>query len=83
MITEGKLFLFFIDTCCDPSSELSRQDGSDEGSQHMFYAELIKSIPNYHQILRLISVPSNAQAGSHNDVKSLGNSRYSGRSRAA
>ena len=29
----------------------SRQDVSDEASQHMFYAELIKkSIPNYHQI---------------------------------
>ena len=37
----------------------------------MFYAELIKSIPNYHQILTLISVPSNAQAGSHNRQRSL------------
>ena len=49
----------------------------------MFYAELIKSIPNNHQILPLISVQSNAQAGSHYNVKILGNSHYSGRSRAA
>ena len=46
----------------------------------MFYAELIKSIPNYHQILPLISVPSNAQAASNNKI--LGNGHYSGRSRA-
>ena len=32
------LFLFLIETIgCDPSSEPSHQDGSDEGSQHMFY----------------------------------------------
>ena len=49
----------------------------------MFNAELIKSIPNYHQILLLINVPSNAQAGSHNNVKILGNGHYSERSRAA
>ena len=42
----------------------------------MFYAELIKSIPNYHQILPLISVPSNAQAGSHNNVKILQRSLF-------
>ena len=36
MIIVGKFFLFLIETiCCDPSSEPSRQDGSDEGSQHM------------------------------------------------
>ena len=55
MIIEGYFFLFLIETiCCDPSSELSSRDGSDEGSQHMFYAELIKIITNYHQILLLI-----------------------------
>ena len=37
---------------CDPSSELSQQDSSDEGSQHMF--SLTKINPNYHQILPLI-----------------------------
>ena len=39
----GYFFLFLIETlcymsdpiCCEPSSELSRRDGSDEGSQHM------------------------------------------------
>ena len=40
------IFLFLIQIiCCDPSSEPSRQDGSDEESQHhdiRFYAELTK-----------------------------------------
>ena len=41
--------------CCDPSSDLSLQDSSDEGSQHMFLCtELTVIIPNYHQILPLI-----------------------------
>ena len=31
-----------------------RRDGSDEGSQHMFYAELTKNFPNYQQIFPLI-----------------------------
>ena len=57
------LFLFLIETIfcdpqlnclCDPSSEPSQQDASDEGPQHVFYAELTKIIPNYHQILLLI-----------------------------
>ena len=31
-------FLFLIETIyCDPSSEPSGRDGSDEGSQHMFF----------------------------------------------
>ena len=30
------------------------QDSSDERSQHMFYAELTKIIPNYHPKLPLI-----------------------------
>ena len=63
------IFLFLFETiCCDPSSELSRRDGSDEGLPHLnhlietvqmrahnicFYAELTKIIPNYHQILTL------------------------------
>ena len=34
IIIEG---LFFVGPiCCDPSSEPSHHDGSDEGSQHMF-----------------------------------------------
>ena len=37
MIIEGYFFLFLIETICyDPSSEPSRRDGSDEGSQRMF-----------------------------------------------
>ena len=35
MISEGYFFLFLIETiCCDPSSEPSQKDSSDEGSQH-------------------------------------------------
>ena len=34
--------------CCDPSSELSHQDHSDEGSQHVV---LVRNKKNYHQIL--------------------------------
>ena len=38
-----KIFLFLIKTiCCEPSFEPFCRDGSDEGSQHMFYAELTK-----------------------------------------
>ena len=37
--------------CCDPSSEPSCQDGSDEGSQQMVLMRIKK---NYHQILPLI-----------------------------
>ena len=52
MIIEGYFFSHLFETpCCDPSSELNHQDGSDERSQHVFYAELTKFIPNYHQRL--------------------------------
>ena len=37
--------------CCDPSSEPSRRDGSDEGSQHMVS---MRNKKNYHKILPLI-----------------------------
>ena len=41
MIIEGYCFLFLIETIrCDPSSEPSRQDGSDEGSKHVFMHSL-------------------------------------------
>ena len=40
-------------TCCVSSSEPSRQDGSDEGPQHMFQREIRKLSLNYHQILLL------------------------------
>ena len=42
MINEG----FLIETlCCDPSSEPSHWDGSDEGSQHMFLCRSSKNYP--------------------------------------
>ena len=34
--------------CCDPSSESSRRDGSDEGSQHMVS---MKTKKNDHKLL--------------------------------
>ena len=47
MITERLFFLFLIETiCCDPSSELSRRDGSDEGSQHMVLCRINKNYPS-------------------------------------
>ena len=36
MIIRNIFFLFLSETiCCDPSSEQSHRDGSDEGPQHM------------------------------------------------
>ena len=37
-----------------PYAETPHRDGSVEGLQHIFYAELTKIIPNCHQILPLI-----------------------------
>ena len=37
------------------SSEPSHRNGSDEGSQHMFYTELTKIIHTYHQIFQVLS----------------------------
>ena len=34
---------------CDPLSEPSHQNGSDYGSEYMFYAKLTKTIRNYHK----------------------------------
>ena len=46
MINEGLCFFFLIETiCCDPSSEPSGQDSSDEGSQHMFLCRINKNNP--------------------------------------
>ena len=39
---------FYIKSCCDPSSEPSQQDSSDEGSQHMVS---MRNKKNCHQIL--------------------------------
>ena len=44
MIIEGKFFLFLIETiCCDPSSEPSHQDGSNEGSQYTVLCRIKKN----------------------------------------
>ena len=46
MITEGYFFLFLIETvCCDPSSEPSHQNSSDEGSQHIMLCGINKNYP--------------------------------------
>ena len=48
------IFLYLIKTvCCDPSSEMSPRDDSDEGHNICFQAELTKIIPCYHQIILL------------------------------
>ena len=40
------IFIFLIENIsCDPLSELSRQDGSDEGSQHMVLCRINKNYP--------------------------------------
>ena len=45
-LIEGQVFLFLIETIsCDPSSEPSRQDGSDVGSQHTFLCRSNKKYP--------------------------------------
>ena len=44
MITEGYFDFFLIENiCCDPSSELSCRDNSDEGSQHKFLCRIDKN----------------------------------------
>ena len=35
VIFMDKFLILLKNICCDPSSEPSRRDGSDEGSQHM------------------------------------------------
>ena len=42
------MILFLIshpNICCDPSSEPSRRDSSDEGSQHMFLCRINENDP--------------------------------------
>ena len=42
----GIIFLFLsLKHICDPSLEPSRRDGSNEGSQHMFW---LRNKKNYH-----------------------------------
>ena len=45
-VFDDNFFLFLIETIsCDPSSEPSRRDGSDEGSQPMFLCRNNKNYP--------------------------------------
>ena len=47
MIIRDNICLFWIkNICCDPSSEPSRRDGSDEGSQHMISVRNKKNYPS-------------------------------------
>ena len=40
------LLILHKNLCCDPSSEPSRRDGSDEGSQHMVSMRNKKNYPS-------------------------------------
>ena len=51
MIIRDKFLILLKNICCDPSSELSRRDGSDKGSQHIVS---MRNKKTYHQILPLI-----------------------------
>ena len=51
IIRDIVLLILHKNVCCDSSSELSQQDGTDEGSQHI---ALMRNRKNYHQILPLI-----------------------------
>ena len=51
VIIRDNSWYFCIKTCYDPSSEPSRRDGSDKGSQHMVS---IRNKKNYHHIFPLI-----------------------------
>ena len=55
---EAILLILQKNICCDPSSEPSRQDDSDEWSQHMVlmrnkknYLELSSNSPSYLELL--------------------------------
>ena len=46
MMFDGYFFSFLNETiCCDPSSEPSQRDGSDDGSQLMVLCRIIKIYP--------------------------------------
>ena len=51
IIRDNFLLILYKNICCDPSSEPSRRDSSDEGSQRMVS---MRNKKNYHQILLLI-----------------------------
>ena len=51
IIRDNFLLILYKNIRCDPSSEPSCRDGSDEGSQHMVS---MRDKKNYHQTLCLI-----------------------------
>ena len=63
VIIEG-IFLFSVieSICCDPSSELSCRDGSDEGSPHMFLCRIKKNpqlssiTPSYLELCQMAAM---------------------------
>ena len=48
MIIRDNFSVLYINIYCDPSSEPSRRDGSDEGSQHM---TTMRNKQNYHSVI--------------------------------
>ena len=51
IIRDYFLLILHKNICCDPSSEPSRREGSEEGSQYMVW---MRNKKNYYQILALI-----------------------------
>ena len=49
------LLILYKNICCDPSSEPSHRDGSDEGSQHMVSMRNKKNYPSVKIIYPLLS----------------------------
>ena len=48
------MLILLENICCDPSSETSRRDGSDEGSQHMVSMRNKKTIIKYSLLSRAL-----------------------------
>ena len=60
MVIEGKYFLFLIETiCCDPSSELSRRDSSDERDHNMFLCRINIKYSLLSRALPLLNISKN------------------------
>ena len=54
ILRDNFLLILHKNKCCDPSSELSHRDCSDEGSQHTVSMRNKKIILNYHQNTLLV-----------------------------
>ena len=46
LIMDNFCFILHKNICCYPSSEPSRRDGSDEGSQHMVWMRKVEKLPS-------------------------------------